>query len=152
MAWASFNDDIEVIKQALEGDDELEAFCLASFKRKLTVRRSFEKRTEIDSDEFPIMLIVRPSMDRSRATGGLVHRNHKLLLFFGFREEDKSEAQSHLVIMEELVEQALDKLEDDPDLSGEMLIEPGDSANDQGHYHPVYFIAKEVSVLTEREV
>ena len=81
-----------------------------------------------------------------------MNRDHNLLLFVGFMEDEREAAQSHLVTIEELVEQALDKLEDDPELSGEMVIEPGDSANDQGHYHPVYFIAKEVSVLTEREV
>jgi hypothetical protein len=151
VAWISFNTDIEGIIKALAADADLKAYCLLKFQKEMDFRRVYKKRTEIHLSELPICMITRPSQETTRLTGGLANRDHNLRFYVGFKIDDKVEAQQILIELEERIEQAMFAY-DDSSAADEILVIPGDSANDEGHHHPVYFLVKDNEIITEREV
>lgn len=151
MPWDSFNLNLEALRFVVENDNAMKVFCLAKWDRALTVRREFRHRTEININEFPVALMTRPSMTPDRSTAGLVYRTHTVRFYMGFKQDDRAKAQEQLVELEEILELAVLTFDDSPE-ADEMLITSEDSVNDEGFFHPIYFFAKEFTILTEREV
>lgn len=148
MAWGSFNDNLDRVVTALQTNAGIDDYCRVNFGRGLTVKRTFKHRTEIALSDLPYCMVTRPSMDSERTTG-LIYRDNSIRLYIGFHEPDREKAQTHLIELEELVEQAMYAL----DLaSSDMMVTPKGSMNDEGYFHPVYFFVKDVGVFIEREV
>lgn len=150
MAWNSFADIVDLIISALKNNADLGAFCTANFKKTLAVRKGIKRREEIREDELPIVMVTVAGQNSTYAAGRLLYREYTVRFFCGFRQEDRTKATDQILKFEELIEQAV--LTDEA-LNGDASSStPGDSAYDEGFYHPVYFHVKEFKVLVERDI
>lgn len=149
MSWPSFTIVTDAIKVALQNDADLKAFCLTEWQRAQKVEKAFKKREEILQTDLPVILFTVPAQKTGYAAGRLLHRKYVIRCYAGFQQHDRVKAHDEIIRFEEFIEQALLKDATLNDLG--ILITPGDSANDEGFYHPTYFLAKDFEVLVERE-
>lgn len=150
MGWSSFTAITDLIKSALENSAALSSFCIVNFDRAQAVRKAFQKREEIPLTDLPLIIITSPSLRNEYGAGRLLYRTHGVRLYAGFQQEDRAQAQDNIIKFEENIEQAL---LNDAGLNAQNIeIYVGDSANDEGFFHPVYFLAKDFKVLVAREV
>jgi hypothetical protein len=61
---ASFNTALDNLVTVLRDYPALVAFSQAKWGKDLTVKRLYKKRTEIGASELPIILVVRPTVDK----------------------------------------------------------------------------------------
>jgi hypothetical protein len=141
----SFNDVLDSIKTTLEGDTALQTFCASNFSAALTVKRVFKRRTGISA--FPVILITRPEVKKMFLVGAR-DGTHTMRLYCGFQQPDREKAQDNIVEFEELIDDAL--LNPEPAALSAMNIKPTVSVNDEGMYHPYYFIVMDVEVHHRR--
>ena len=141
----SFNDALDAIKTTLEGNAALQSFCTSNFNAALTVKRVFKRRTEISA--FPVILMTRPEVKKMFLVGAR-DGTHTVRLYCGFHQPDKEKAQDNIVDFEELIDDAL--LAQEPETLSAMNIKPTISVNDEGMYHPHYFIVMDVEVHHRR--
>jgi len=141
----SFNDALDAIKTTLEGDTALQSFCTSNFSAPLIVKRVFKRRTEISA--FPVILITRPEVKKMSLIGAR-DGIHTVRLYCGFHQPDKEKAQDNIIEFEELIDDAL--LAPEPAALYAMNIKPTASVNDEGMYHPHYFIVMDVEVHHRR--
>ena len=150
MGWNSFADVFDLIVAALRNNADLAAFCSADFKKTLTVRKGVKRREEIREDELPIVMVSVAGQQSSYGAGRLLYREYAVRFFCGLKQDDRPKAPDQVLRFEELIEQAVLT---DTALNGDASSStPGDSAYDEGFYHPVYFMVKEFRVLVERDI
>lgn len=133
---------INGLKLRLEAHAGLSNFCMSNFNKALTVRKVFKQRTEFQLDEFPIVMITRPQ--RQYEFAGQVSRKKEVVyLYAGFRSEDREKALELSIEFEDLLEEAVNtRAEGDVPMD----VSATDSANDEGMFHPVYFMVKHVVI------
>lgn len=150
MAWNSFADVVDLIISALKNNADLASFCSTNFKKTLTVRKGVKRREEVREDELPMLMVTVAGQQPSYGAGRLLLREYTVRFFCGFKQDDRTKAPDQVLKFEELIEQAV--LTDDT-LNGDASSStPGDSAYDEGFFHPVYFQVKEFKVLVERDI
>lgn len=149
MAWGSFTDITDLVVAALAGYADLKTFCISNWKKPPAVRKFYKKREEVSLTELPLVMVTVPSQRSTPAAARLLYREYTLRLYCGFQEDDRGKAQDLIIKFEEFIEQAL--LIDAVLNAQNIEIEVGDSANDEGQLHPVYFIVKEFTILIERD-
>ena len=143
----SFKDVIATLKTILETDSALQAYAQSKWSKNIQVWAMFKHRTEIDLSDLPVILITRPIVEVEQENNVAFERKNTVKLYIGFQEEDRNKAQEEIIEIEELIEKALVQ---NPTLTGLVdHIAPGSSINDEGYFHPGYFIVKEFSILKE---
>lgn len=143
----SINPAINNLKETLQNDSALAAFCHAQFGRQLTVKRGYRDREEIGMDECPIIIITRPSVDRENGLNRRSRGIHSLRLYFGFYQggnaaDVRDQAAETAIEFEELIESSL--VVDVTRAGTASATVPGASVNDEGALHPIYFGVMEV--------
>lgn len=141
----SFVDTLNNIKTTLENDANLQAFCQEKWGKALTVKKVFKQRTEIHLNEFPLVLITRPTR---RAQEGLTRRkdnDHTVRLYAGFNQKDREKAQEETIGFEEAIDNAViaDRTRGGTAADTAFV----SSQNDEGLFHPVYFQVIEFDIL-----
>jgi hypothetical protein len=133
---------INGLKLRLEAYAPLRTFCTTNFNKELTVKKVFKHRTEIQLNEFPLVLITRPQRQYEFA-GEVARKKNIVYLYAGFRQEDREKALENSIEFEDLLEEAVNTR-----ATGDvpMAVSATDSANDEGMFHPVYFLVKHVVI------
>lgn len=141
----SFVKLIDNLMDVLNADVALKTFCLDTFNKEITVKKTYSNRIEISPTQLPIIIITHPGIiERERIIGGEII-THSVRLYCGLHQPDKLLALDNIIQLEELIDQAL---EQDPFrtelVDGQIL---GTSASDEGIYHPQYFLVKEITYI-----
>ncbi len=139
----SFKEKLNALKTRLENDPALNQFCQSNFGKSLTVLKVFKQRTELSIGDLPIILMTRPQVKRKP-------KRHSVFLYAGFLSEDELQAIDLSIEFEELVEGAI-RIKTSHTDDRTMEVDPGDSTNDEGRFHPVYFFVMEV-LIDEKEI
>ena len=143
------NDILDDIKETIAEGEGLLAFCAQIGKNLLTVTRVFKHRTEVSLSELPIIMMTRPTKKNTILVTGEKAWVNTVRLYCGLNISNRDNAQALIVSFEELIEAALSIYGDVDNLPDYCLsVEPQSSANDEGMFHPVYFIVKDVEVVT----
>ena len=138
-----FVDALQALQSQLEDNTLLQAFCQAEWGKGLTVKIVYKDRVAIHTDDLPLILITRPKVSRTISTGAKDGK-HLVRLYAGFFQADREVGALELISFEEAIEDALDA---DQTLGGTAgAIDFGDSVNDEGAFHPSYFLTKEITV------
>ena len=143
----TFNDVLDNLVTTLEGDSALSAFVTAKWGKSLTVLRVYKNRQEIQISELPVALVTRPEVRKNFLIGAR-DGEHRVRIYLGFRQEDRLEAQAELIEAEELIDDAL--LVDQTGGGKAIDTKPAESINDEGSYHPVYFMVMDVLIKHRR--
>lgn len=145
---SSFNDAIAQLITVLQNDSALAGFCSSRWGRSLTVKKVFKQRTEVSMNELPLCLITRPSVAYSFLSNTVRDGDHSVRLYLGFLQNDRRKALEEFVEFEEKVEDAFYA---NYTLNGTAInTTPESSINDEGKFHPVYFIVKEIKIRHRR--
>lgn len=140
---ASFAATLQALQAALAGSSDLQAYCQAKWGKDLTAKIVYKERLAIHMAELPLIMITRPSISRSSSTGAR-DGHHAVRLYSGFFQDDRDLGALELITFEEAIDAALYA---DQQLGGTAMgIEFGDSVNDQGAFHPSYFLTKEITI------
>lgn len=140
----SFSDDLTYLAALLAADSGIAALFPG---KTVKVVRRYKSRTEIHVSDLPVIMITRPRVNTESGSNISGFADHTVALYCGFNCEDREQAQDLLIRMEEAVEVCIMK---DPTLGGRvMYTAPGSSANDEGKWHPVYFLVKEITISKE---
>jgi len=146
---ASFLTSLDGLANALKNDTALSAFCSTNFAgRSLSIEKTFKKRVQISSNDLPTIILTRPSIVKSFLNNNVLHSVHTVLLYAGFYQKDYRHALDLFVKFEESIEDALWRIT--PESLGVMSIVPKNSLNDEGLYHPIYFLTMEVEIQHRR--
>lgn len=143
----SFIPALEKLRSLMETDASLVSYCTTTLGKVITGHRRFKLRTEVGMDELPVALITKPSSDKTSDSCIAGTSIDLVRMYIGFFCDDLDQAQDILVMLEQLIDSAIMM---DPTLTG--LVEytyPGSSANDEGMFHPVYFMVKEFHIHRE---
>lgn len=146
----SFTEVIDNIKTTLEGNTALTTFCTTKWGKVATVLKSYRYRTEIHIDELPVILITRPSLDKTQVALGSKMRNGDNLvrLYIGFKQDDRTKALDEMIGLEEKIDDALMV---DPFRGGKAESTlPTQSANDEGPVNSIYFTVMEINIKHRR--
>lgn len=150
MGWDSFTEVLDQIIKTLKDDAALTAFCKDTLGSSLTVNKALRQRVEVSLADLPISMITVPSQTSEYvAVGGRLERSYTIQLYCGFHEVDRVKAIDNIIRFEEYIEQAI--------LNNQVLenmvdnITIGDSVNDEGVYHPVYFLIKNFTIEVEHD-
>jgi hypothetical protein len=148
---SSFKYVVDHIKNLLETDTALASYCSTTFGKSLTVRKNVRKRMELNLSDFPLIMMSRPRI-RSKQENNIpaYERQHSVFLYCGFHQPNLELGFDQLIEFEEMIDQAVLT----PDRTfGNLIdhIDPGESANDEGIFHPICFIVKEY-VISREEV
>jgi hypothetical protein len=148
-----FNDTLNDLKTTLEGNAALLSFCNSRFTKNHTVKRVFKKRTEIALDELPIILITRPTVKPGEWRPSERDYTHTVPLYCGFQCDDRELGQELLIEFEEILDAAVLVYKEPNRLpQGITDIDPRDTINDEGYFHPVYFFVKDVEISETRQL
>ena len=131
---------INAVKARIEGNAALQAYFEEQFGRRLTVKKSYKNREEINVGDLPVLMITRPQVGRS-VSGNVTTRSHELLLYLGFHYPNTDDLELPLEYFIEIDERLADAVARKTDLADDraMYVIVGESANDEGAFHPVYF-------------
>ena len=143
----TFTNIIDNLKTTLTNDVALNAYATAKWGKVVTARTEYRHRPEIQNSELPIILITRPAVKKEflinvRETLSTVR------LYCGFYETDKDKAQEEIVQFEELIDDAI--LVDWTRGGYAIMTNPVASENDEGIYHPSYFIVMDIEIRFRR--
>ncbi len=144
---ASFVDVMNSLVTILQGDNVLTDFCLETWGKAPTVRKVYRKRTEINLDDLPIVLITRPVVTKKTLTQARDSK-HDVRFYCGFQEDDAEKGPDYLVRFEEFLDDVLTANPTILGTVGNMIL--GESANDEGALHPIYFFVAEAEVHHRR--
>lgn len=144
---STFIDVINELVTTLQNDTALSSFSQTKWGKSLTVKKIFKERTEINTRDLPIILITRPSLEKSFLTGAR-DGAHTVRLYCGFHQNDRRRALEEFIEFEEKIDDAL--LNSQALESITLTINPLASANDEGKYHPVYFMVMDVEIRHRR--
>jgi hypothetical protein len=149
----SFNDALDRLKKVLSEDAAIAAWFHGRGDRKLTVKRLFKHRQQVNASELPLIMITRPDLDKKfRISGGRENTN-TVRLYVLFQQNDREQAQQDVVRIEELIDDCLTANYRLKDAGGNPLadsIHPTGSANDEGMFHPVYAIVMDLAIVHRR--
>lgn len=134
----SFVKKLNALKIRLEKSKKLQDYFYENFNKPLSIKRVFKNRVEIGLSDLPILLITRPRRDTLFA-GNISNKEHSVLLRIGFNQNDFEKAQDNLIEIEEIIEEIIPMKTTDPD-DVAMAMSVGETLNDEGVYHPVYFM------------
>lgn len=137
----AFLEKFRAIKVRLENNQALQQFCQEKFGKQLKVLTVFKQRTEIQMHDLPIVMITRPRV-RREPQGNLSKKEHSVFLYAGFMSNDREQAPELSIEFEEKLEEAVRRKTSHPD-DRSFYIAPADSSNDEGRFHPVYFLVIE---------
>ncbi|GAB63103.1 MAG: hypothetical protein DWB56_06725 [Candidatus Jettenia sp.] len=145
---ASFTSLIDHIATTLQNNAPLTSFCDAKWGKALSVLKAFKQRIEINLNDLPVILITRPSLEKNFLVNITRDGAHTVRLYAGFHQTDWAKALNEMVEFEEKIDDAL--LTDYT--RGGLAINtiPKSSVNDEGEFHPVYFIVMEVEIKHRR--
>lgn len=143
----SFVDNINAFKIRLENNQALNDFALTKFGKVFKVWKVFHNRTEIGLDDLPLIMITRPNVNRTPSNLS-PRKEHTVALYAGFRQEDRLLALEQFIELDSLLE---DTVMVKTNIQGDipMAVEVTDSANDEGLYHPIYFLVMHLKVKTK---
>lgn len=144
---SSFTNIITNIVTTLQNDAALAAFCSTKWGKTLTIKKIFKKRVEINISELPIILVTRPSLDKEFLVG-VKDADNVVRLYCGFHQTDREKALDETIEFEEKIDDAL--MVDHTRGGLAINTNPKVSANDEGEFHPVYFIAMDVAIKHRR--
>jgi hypothetical protein len=149
----SFNTTLDDLTTALEGNAALLTYCNTRFGKAHVVKRMFKQRTEIGLEELPIILMTRPMIKPAPWRPAERDYTHTIMLYCGFYCEDREAAQGILVEFDEVIDAAVLEYKAPNELpAGITDIDPQDTVNDEGIYHPVYFFVKAVEISETRQL
>jgi len=143
---------VDVINQLvsiLQADEDLTAFCRQKWGKPLSVKKIFKRRTEINLHDLPIILITRPSIQKTYPIISAPKASeHTVRLYYGFHQNDKRIALEESIGYEEEIDDCLSAhyslgLPD-------TVLKTVSSINDEGEFHPVYFGVMDVEVTHRR--
>ena len=148
---ASFVTIIDALCGVLAGDTNLSAFCIARWKKDITVKKVFKKRVELNATELPVILVTRPSVEKTyqlRSRDG----ENTVRLYCGFEQADKETALDNIITFEETIDDALFAGQKTIVAGGGVAINatPIASINDEGEFHPIYFMAMDLKIKHRR--
>ena len=129
----------------LQNDPDLTAFCLAAFKKTLSVKRGYKKRHEIGLDELPLIRITHPQ-DNPDITFGNNINMHTVRLYCGFNQDNCELAVDQSTDFTDLIRAAL--LKDRRRGKTAQTTIPGKAVNDEGSLHPSYFTIMDCQIET----
>lgn len=143
----SFVDNINALKVRLENNQALNDFALTKWEKVFKILKVFHNRTEIGLNDLPLIMITRPTVNRTPSNLS-ARKEHTVALYAGFRQEDRLLALEQLIELDSLLEDAVIVR---TNLQGDipMPVEVTDSTNDEGLYHPVYFMVMNLKVRTK---
>jgi hypothetical protein len=140
----SFVPKLNALKIRLEGNAALQAYAADTFGKQFMVKRVFKRRVEVHTNDLPLVLMTRPSVSRT-ISNGVITKEHVVRLYIGFTQNDLEKAQDNLIELDELIDTAvMEKTALTGDLP--MPVSPQGSDNDEGVYHPTYFLVKDLMV------
>ena len=147
----SFIDGINFIQTTLLNDAALKAFSLDSWNKAPMILPVFKKRVEIDVRDLPIILVTRPQVLKTLLVGARDGVN-TVRLYCGFLQNAREQALAQIIQFEEKIDDALltQEATNAANAAGIKYINPKSSVNDEGMYHPVYFIAMDVEISHRR--
>jgi len=145
---SSFKDVVNNLVTTLQNDSDMSTFCKAKWNKNLSVKKVFKERNEINYNDLPIILITRPSIEKSFRIGGDRENKNIVRLYCGFLQNDKRQALDEFIEFEEIIDDVL--LKDSMRGNYALDTDPVSSINDEGKYHPIYFMVMDVEILQYR--
>jgi hypothetical protein len=143
----SFTAVIDNLVATLQNDTALTAYCNSEWGKGLTVKPVYKHRTEINLTDLPIVLITRPTLKKIFLVGGPRNEVHTMRLYCGFHQPDRAKALAEFIEYEEKIDGALIA---DRNRGGHAIeTDPLTSINDEGEFHPVYFMVMEANITVE---
>lgn len=144
---SSFTAVINNIVTTLQNDSALTAFCTAKWGKALKVMKVYKRRVEISAEDLPVILITRPQVEKEFLVGAR-DADNMVRLYAGFQQDDREKALDEIIEFEETLDDAL--LVDHTRGGNAINTDPKASVNDEGEYHPVYFLAMDVAIKHRR--
>ena len=145
----SFKGVMTSLKALLENDPQLSAFCIEKWGKPLTVEIMYKEKAELSLQHLPKILITRPDVKKDFLIGGQKQGIHTIRLYAGFRQSDKGKGAEELIEFEEKIDDAL-TTPNPWDVGNALDIRPTESVNDEGKWHPEYFLVMEVAITHDR--
>ena len=145
----SFNDVLEFFKSLIEnGEAAAYAKEICEGRKNLTVKRVYKPRTEVNLKELPFVMMTSPSLESARLETGEKAYIRKVRLYGVLQIDNRDLAQHILTSFEEALETDLVAFENDRTLlpEGVVDLETDAAANDEGYYHPVYALVKDIKI------
>jgi hypothetical protein len=146
----SFNTALDRLVVLIETDAPLQNFAMAKWQKRFTVKRKFLKRGPIHNTELPLIMITRPDVEKEFLIGGGRQKKNTVRLYVQFLQDDPEKAQSEVVSVEELLDTCLGetnyRIKDANGIPLVKRVSPGDSANDEGLFHPAYLMVMEIEI------
>lgn len=143
----SFVDVLKQLQSIINTDQPLQLYIAENFDRPLTVKISYSDREEINLTELPLALITRPRLNKTSSNMARDSIN-TIRIYLGFNQSDKVRGMEQLIELEELFD---DLFMNNYSLGGLVTSAlPTESANDEGAYHPSYFVVMDISVQHRR--
>ena len=151
----SFNDVLDRLVRILEEDEGVQNFAMDRWLSRITIKRVFKRRTEVNASELPLIMMTRPRLAQTPMLGGPESRknDNTVTLYILFVQPDAEKAQQDIIAIEELVDDCLNRNYRIKDANGNPLVKsvfPIESANDEGLYHPNYSIVKDLKIEHRR--
>ncbi len=131
----------------LQNDSALSTFCNTKWGKALTVLKVFKQRVEINLADLPIIIVTRPSVDKEFLVNAR-DADHIVRLCAGFHQTDREKAMEEMIEFEEKIDDAL--MADHTRGGNAKDTNPKASVNDEGEFHPVYFMVMDVGIKHRR--
>ena len=152
---ASFNDALDRLVTLALADATLQAFSQAKWGKALTIERIFKSRVMFSNNvsTLPFIMLTRPSIEEEYRLSGGRENTHMVRLYGLFLQPDRLKAQEEVIEFEEKLDDFLVSNYRIKGAGGNPLVQnvyPLRAANDEGLYHPVYAIVKDVEIVHRR--
>lgn len=139
---APFFTSLQALRALL--DTGLQNFCSARWSKLPSIKIAFKKRQEVNLADLPCGFITRPQVDVQDDDIGTAQGKHTVLFYFGLIEDDREKAAQYVI---EATEEIRSIVRGNRTLDGAVVsLDLNNLANDEGHFHPVYFISAEMSI------
>jgi len=144
----SFIEVVNDLVSALQANTALDTFCKEKWNKSLLIKKMFKYRTEIQITDLPIILVTRPQKLSKDFPIGNREYEDTVRLYCGFHQPDRDIAQDEMIEFEEKID---DAVLEDRDRNGLVLdTNVTMTVTDEGYFHPVYFVVKEVTIETRK--
>ena len=141
-----FNDIIDDLVTALRSNTALNNFCKEKWGRIPIVKKMFKFRTEIQISDLPLIFVTRPDKkSQDVAIGGDREHENTVRLYCGFHQLNRDVGQEEMIEFEELTDDAvlLDRKRNNLAFDTNVTT----TVTDEGYFHPVYFVVKDVLII-----
>jgi len=143
----TFNTALDALAAMLGEDETIRDYAVEKWQYPFTVRREDRNHIPINTDDLPLILVMRPSVTKTQVVGGR-DTKHTVKLYVLFQQADPAKAQTEAVEAEELIDDVL--LTTEPDTLGIKMLYPGSSKTDDAAVPPVYSIVMDVDIWHRR--